>query len=97
MWDNLASGCADSVHLNPKQEGRVKIDIQKAAENFMIVILVYGELENMMQINHTRSTQYDIYSQQVATFLAASNLSCSMKLALQAIKPSSVVFLKVRF
>ena len=25
MWDNVASGCADSVQLNPKQEGRVKI------------------------------------------------------------------------
>ncbi|XP_058970810.2 uncharacterized protein F54H12.2-like [Pocillopora verrucosa] len=27
MWDNVASGCADSVRLNPKQEGRVKISL----------------------------------------------------------------------
>ena len=25
MWDNVASGCADSVQLNPKQEGRVAV------------------------------------------------------------------------
>lgn len=29
MWDNVASGCADSVQLNPKQEGHVKIVIRK--------------------------------------------------------------------
>ena len=27
MWDNVASGCADSVRLNPKQEGHVKISL----------------------------------------------------------------------
>lgn len=31
MWDNVASGCTDSVQLNPKQEGRVKIVIRKGA------------------------------------------------------------------
>ena len=66
MWDNVASGCADSVQLNPKQEGRVKIAITKTAVNSLITVIVYGEFENMMQIKPTVSTQYDIYSQKIA-------------------------------
>ena len=50
MWDNVASGCADSVQLNPKQEGRVKIAIRKTAVNPLITVIVYGEFEKMMQI-----------------------------------------------
>ena len=66
MWDNVASGCADSVQLNLKQEGRVKIAITKTAVNSLIAVIVYGEFENMMQIKPTGSTQYDIYSQTIA-------------------------------
>ena len=66
MWVNVASGCADSVQLNPKQEGRVKIAITKTAVNSLITVIVYGEFENMMQIKPTGSTQYDIYSQTIA-------------------------------
>ena len=66
MWDNVASGYADSVQLNPKQEGRVKIAFTKTAVNSLITVIVYGEFENMMQIKHTGSTQYDIYSQTIA-------------------------------
>ena len=66
MWDNVASGCADSVQLKPKQEGRVKIAITKTAVNSLIAVIVYGEFENMMQIKPTGSTEYDIYSQTIA-------------------------------
>ena len=66
MWDNVASGCADSVQLNPKQEGRVKIAITKTAVNSLITVIVYGEFENMMQIKPSGSTQYDIYSETIA-------------------------------
>ena len=66
MWDNVASGCADSVQLNPKQEGRVKISFRKTAVDHLLVVIIYGEFENMMQIKPTGSTQYDIYSQSLA-------------------------------
>ena len=66
IWDNVASGCAVSVQLNPKQEGRVKILIRKTAVNHLLVFIVYGEFESMMQIKPTGSTQYDIYSQSLA-------------------------------
>lgn len=66
MWNNVASECADSVQLNPKQEGRVKISIRKTGVDHTLVVIVYGEFENMMQIKPTGSTQYDIYSQQLA-------------------------------
>ena len=66
MWDNVASGCADSVQLNPKQEGHVKISLIKEAVNSLVTVIIYGEFENMMQIKPTGSTQYDIYSQTLA-------------------------------
>ena len=66
MWDNVASGCADSVQLNPKQEGRVKIAITKTAVSSLITVIFCGEFENMMQIKPSGSAQYDIYSQTIA-------------------------------
>ena len=66
MWDNVASGCADSMQLNPKQEGRVKISFRKTAVDHLLVVIIYGEFENMMQIKPTGSTQYDIDSQSLA-------------------------------
>ena len=66
MWDNVASGCADSVQLNPRQEGRVKIVIRKTGVNHLLTVIIYGEFENMLQIKPTGSTQYDIYSQSLA-------------------------------
>lgn len=62
IWENVASGCAVSVQLKPKQEGRVKILIRKTAVNHLLVVIVYGEFESMMEIKPTGSTQYDIYS-----------------------------------
>ena len=62
----VASGCADSVRLNPKQEGRVKIALRKTAVDHLLVLIVYGEFESMMQIKPTGSTQYDSYSQSLA-------------------------------
>lgn len=66
MWDNVASGCADSVQLKPRQGGRVNISFRKAAVNSLLTIIVYGEFENTIEINPTGSTQYDIYGQTVA-------------------------------
>ena len=66
MWDNVASGCADSVQLNPREEGRVKIVIRKGAVNHLLTVIIYGEFEHMLQIKPTGSTQYDIYSQSLA-------------------------------
>ena len=66
MWDNVASGCADSVQLNPKQEGRVNISIRKTSVDELVTVIIYGEFENMLQIKPTGSTQYDIYSQTIA-------------------------------
>lgn len=61
----FTGSCAESASLNPKQDGRVKIDVRKTGGH-TIVMIVYGEFENMMQIKPTGATQYDIYSQQLA-------------------------------
>ena len=66
MWNNVASGCADNVQLNPKQEGRVNISIRKTSVDELVTVIIYGEFENMLQIKPTGSTQYDIYSQTIA-------------------------------
>lgn len=66
MWDNVASGCADSTLLKPRQAGRVNISFRKTAVNSLLTVIVYGEFESTITINPTGSTQYDIYVQNVA-------------------------------
>ena len=62
VFDNTANGCLDSPILNPKQSGELRLVIDFGAnpgENLTIV--VYGEFENMMEINGARVVTYDVY------------------------------------
>ena len=48
--------------LNPKQSGELRLVIDFGAnpgEN--LTILLYGELENLMEINGNRVVTYDVY------------------------------------
>ena len=66
MFDNVASGCANSLELKPRQEGRVNIHFRNSEVDELMTVIVYGEFENTVEINPTGSTQYDIYGQTVA-------------------------------
>ena len=62
VFDNTANGCLDSPVLNPKQSGEVRLVIDFGAnpgEN--LTILLYGEFENLLEINGNRVVTYDVY------------------------------------
>ena len=62
MYDNVASGCADSNTLNPKQTGDVQLVLEfGAAPPNNITVLVYGEFENLLEIDSNGAVLYDIY------------------------------------
>ena len=62
MFDNGANGCADSQRLNPKQTGDLQLSLEfGAAPNTNITVLVYGEFENLLEIDSNGAVLYDIY------------------------------------
>ena len=62
MFDNVANGCADSQNLNPKQTGDLQLVLEfGAAPNTNITVLVYGEFENLLEIDKNGAVLYNIY------------------------------------
>ena len=62
MFDNVANGCADSQTLNPKQTGDLQLVLQfGAAPGTNITVLVYGEFENLLEIDSNGAVLYNIY------------------------------------
>ena len=62
MFDNVANGCVDSPRLNPKQAGEMRIILQfGTAPGKNLVIIVYGEFENLLEINNVKSVMYNVY------------------------------------
>ena len=52
MFDNVANGCADRQRLNPKQTGDLQLSLEfGAAPGTNITVLVYGEFENLLEID----------------------------------------------
>ena len=62
VFDNTANGCLNTSVWNPKQSGELRLVIQfRANPDANLVILVYGEFENMMEIDRRRTETYDVY------------------------------------
>ena len=62
MFDNVANGCADSQNLNPKQSGDLQLVLEfGAAPGVNITVLVYGEFENLLEIDRNGAVLYNIY------------------------------------
>ena len=62
MFDNVANGCADSQTLNPKQTGDLQLVLEfGAAPATNITALVYGEFENLLEIDKNGAVLYNIY------------------------------------
>jgi len=52
----------DSAVLNPKQSGELRLVIDFGANPGQnLTILVYGEFENLMEINDNKVVTYDVY------------------------------------
>ena len=62
MFDNVANGCADSQNLNPKQTGDLQLVLEFGAQpGVNITVLVYGEFENLLEIDRNGAVLYNIY------------------------------------
>ncbi len=62
MFDNAANGCLDSPVLNPKQAGELQLVLNFGeAPGVNITIIVYGEFENLLEIDKNKAVLYDIY------------------------------------
>jgi len=62
VFDNAANGCLDSLVLNPKQSGELQIVLNfGVAPGNNITVILYGEFENLLEIDKNRAVLYDIY------------------------------------
>ena len=62
MFDNVANGYTDSQRLNTKQTGDLQLSLEfGAAPHTNIAVLVYGEFENLLEIDSNGAVLYNIY------------------------------------
>lgn len=62
MLDNVASGDADSKNLNPKQSGDLQVKLKfSAPPSEVISVMIYGEFENLLEIDRFGAVMYNIY------------------------------------
>ena len=62
VFDNVANGCVDSNRLNPRQVGDLQIVLNfGAAPGVNIIIIVYGEFENLLEVDRNKAVLYDVY------------------------------------
>jgi len=64
VFDNTANGLSSSHVLNPVQKGETSIVI-RFGENpgVNLTVLIYGEFENLLEINSNKTVIYDVYRQ----------------------------------
>ena len=59
VFENAANGCLDSPVLNPKLNGELRLVLDfGAAQGVNVTVIVYGEFENVMEINSNKTVQY---------------------------------------
>jgi len=62
VFDNTANGCLNSSVLNPKQSGELRYVIAFGADpGANLIILVYGEFENLTETDRNKTITYDLY------------------------------------
>ena len=62
MFDYVASGDADSKNLNPRQSGDLQLKIKFCAPpGKVITVMIYGEFENLREIDKFGAAMYNIY------------------------------------
>lgn len=66
MFDNVANGCADSNALNPRQTGDLQLVLEfGAAPGHNISLIIFGEFENLLEIDSNGAVLYDIYERNL--------------------------------
>ena len=58
--DNVASGCVDCANLTPRQTGELQIELIGEPQPENMVVIVYAEFENLIEIDSNQAVLYDI-------------------------------------
>ena len=62
VFENAANGCLNSPVLNPKLSGELRLVLAFGADQGAnVTAVVYGEFENLLEINPVKAVQYDVY------------------------------------
>lgn len=57
---NVLSGCVDCPAMDPRQSGELQIEVFSAPQAHNMVVLVYAEFENLLEIDFNRAMLHDI-------------------------------------
>ena len=61
MFDNVANGCDDRNALNPRQTGDLQLILEFGdAPGHNISLIIFGEFENLLEIDSNGAVLYDI-------------------------------------
>ena len=62
VFENAANGCLNSPVLNPKLAGHLRLVLDFGADpGANLTAIVYGEFENLMEVDSNKTVQYDVY------------------------------------
>ena len=62
VFENAANGCLNSPVLNPKLSGELRLVLAFGGDQGAnVTAIVYGEFENLLEINPVKAVQYDVY------------------------------------
>ena len=62
VFENAANGCLNSPVLNPKLSGELRLVLAFGGDHGAnMTAIVYGEFENLLEINPVKAVQYDVY------------------------------------
>ena len=62
VFENAANGCLDSAVLNPKKAGELQAMLNCGANpRTNITIILFGEFENLLEIDKNKAVLYGIY------------------------------------
>ena len=63
--DYAANGCLNSPVLNPKQSEELRLVFHFGANpGVNITVILYGEFENLLEIDRNKAMLYDIYQRR---------------------------------
>ena len=62
VYENAAKGCLNSPVLNSKLSEELHLVLDFGADQGVnVTVVVYGEFENLLEINSIKAVQYDVY------------------------------------
>ena len=62
VFDNVANGCIDSPRMNPRLAGDLRVILEFGSDSKPnLTVILFGEFENLMEIDNNKSVVYKVY------------------------------------